>query len=855
MIGGFPTDPPPDGSQDALNRARRWLRRVARAMRRAVASSGTNLDARRRAFGTRLGQGARWIQGTLRRRLSGLRPHLRGVEREIGRVLDRTRPRLRRLSNELGRGWRRVRALLEEVGRDLGRRAPTRRQAAILAVVFFAIGWTVWQRCGVAGCPDVELLTSYQPGGASVLLDREGEPFADLAPMEYRVVPLDSLPEYVGQAFVAVEDKRFFDHRGVDWLRVLGAAWADLRAGGFVQGSSTLPMQLSRTLFPDRIRREEKTLRRKLLEVRVTGEIEDRFSKEEILELYLNHVYLGGGAYGIQAASRYYFGKDARALELHEAALLAALPKAPAHYDPRRHPEAAKTRRDLVLTLMEEQGYLEGEVARAAREQPLGVADEPVRDRDGERLAPYFVRHVRRLLEEELGEALYAEPLRIYTTLDSRAQRAAEAELEAQLRTVERGAFGRLSGASYSSSAGTGPDGTDYLQGAVVLMDVHGGAVRAWVGGRDYDDSRFDRARLAWRQTGSAFKPFVYGAAFEAGFAPSQPILDEPYRLASDGGPDWRPRNYSGRFEGRMSMREALVRSQNVPVIRLAAAVGDDRVRDFARRAGLTGEIPASPVAALGVTAASPLEMTVAYASIAGHGRRPVPRFVLRVEDADGDVLLETEPKHVDVTDSATAYLLTDILRDVVDRGTGAGVRSVGFRGAAGGKTGTTDDATDAWFVGFTSELVGTVWVGFDEVRPLPARATGGGVAAPVWGRIMAAVYDDRPVPEWPKRPAGVIVLHTDPETGMPLEEGCRPSRDDARLELFVEGSEPAFICPRRGGGGLLDRIGGWFGSIFGNQRSGSRIPGEPDPDLGVPRLPRRGEDVEPGLRRTSAAP
>ncbi len=291
-----------------------------------------------------------------------------------------------------------------------------------------------------------------------------------------------------------------------------------------------------------------------------------------------------------------------------------------------------------------------------------------------------------------------------------------------------------------------------------------------------------------------------------------------------------------------MSMREALVQSQNVPAVRLAAAVGPEGVRDLARRAGMSGDVPASPVAALGVTAASPLELAVAYASFVADGVRPTPRFVLRVEDADGDVVLEREEEPVEVTSPATAYLLTDMLRDAVDLGTGRGVRSAGFWGPAAGKTGTTNDATDVWFVGYTPELVGAVWAGFDEPRPLPLRATGGGVAAPVWGRIMARVYSDRAVPGWPPPPDGVVALWIDPETGMALADGCRPGRGEPGRELFLEGDEPAAICPHRGGRSFLDEVGHWFESVFGSSGAAPRIPGEPDPDLGVPRLPGRGE-------------
>lgn len=769
-----------------------------------------------------------------------------GTRPTLKEVLTHEAARLREASESVHGAaadlWRRLRSGLRRATAGLRptlawlrRHAPSRRVVLVLGAVGLVAGSVLWRRCGVAGCPDVDFLRAWQPGGAPVLLDMNGQRFADLAPMEYQVVSLDSLPAYVPAAFVAVEDRRFYRHHGVDWRRVLGAAWADLRAGRLAQGSSTITMQLSRSVFSDRIRREDKTLGRKLLEVRMAGEIEGHFTKQEILELYLNHVYLGGGSYGVRSASRYWFGKDATKLSLGEAALLAGLLRAPASYDPRRHPDAAKSRRNVVLGLMEGQGMIPPDRAAAARKQPVDATAEPERAH-ADRAAAWFVQRVRRQLEDELGESLYARPLRIFTTFDPVAQLAAQGELETSLRSVERGAFGRL----VAPAASDGAAGSDRLQGAVVVMDARTGDVRAWVGGRDFDDSRYDRALLARRQTGSAFKPFVYGAALEANLSPSQPILDAPYRVVTVGGEDWEPVNYSGEFEGLMSLRDALVRSENVPAVRLAAAVGIDSVRDFARRAGLTGDVPESPVAALGVTDASPVEMAAAYASFAAGGSRPVPRFVTRVEDSGGKVLMSTQPATVRVTDPVTAYLLTDMLRDVVDRGTGAAVRRVGFQGPAAGKTGTTSDATDAWFVGYTPDLVGAVWVGFDATRPLPSRATGGGVAAPVWGRMMSRIQRGRSVPSWGPRPAGVVELQVDPETGLAMESGCRPRDGEARTELFRAGDEPVTICPRHERRRFLDALGDFLGAVFGTDRPELRIPGQPDPYLGAPRLPMR---------------
>ena len=710
--------------------------------------------------------------------------------------------------------------------------------AALLTVGGAALTGTLYARCGMDGCPDVGRLASFQPGGSAVILDRDGVRFADFSPVAYEVVALEALPGWVPDAFVAVEDRRFREHGGVDWVRVAGAMLANVRQGRMAQGSSTLSMQLARTLFSNRIRREDRTLSRKLLEVRVAREVETAYTKDEILELYLNHIYLGGGLHGVQAASRNLFGKDAADLELHEAALLAGLPRAPAHYDPRRRPDAARTRRDLVLSLMELQGLVSPEEAEAARAEPLAVQEPPPPADEGF-AASYFVAQVRSLLEEELGDRIHREPLRIHTTLDREAQRAAEVELDRQLRALDRGAYGRLRLAAEEAE----PDASRQVQGAVVFMDPRTGDVLAWVGGRDYRSAPFDRVRLTRRQAGSVFKPFVYATALEQGRVASQPVLDEPYRPGGDDD-EWEPRNYSGTWEGRMSLREALVRSQNIPAVRLAHDVGSSRVADFVARAGFREPAPRSPVAALGVTSVSPLEVAEAYSAFAAGGERAIPRWVTRVEDGEGNVIWSTEPQRIRVTSPEVAFVVTDLLRDVVDEGTGAGVRAVGYWGPAAGKTGTTDGATDAWFAGYTPDLVGAVWIGFDGPGALPVRASGGSLAAPVWGRILSRLYDRRTAEYWAPPPAGVVRAQVDPYTGLVLQDGCRPRFEGPRTEYFVAGTEPAVICPRRGRRGFLDRVGGWFGSLL-DEDDRDLLPGEPDPELGIPILPRAGDGYQ----------
>jgi penicillin-binding protein 1A len=663
--------------------------------------------------------------------------------------------------------------------------------APILGLVLLA---RAWDTCGFQGCPDVGDVTRRQLDGASLLVDRNGEPFANLLATEPRMVELASLPPTVREAFLAVEDQRFYKHAGIDWRRVVGAARANLRAGGFEQGFSTITMQIARNLFPDRIPGRARTLKRKLLEIRVAREIERRFGKDEILELYLNHIAFGQGTRGIEAASLVYFGREAKSLTLAESALLAALPKAPARYDPRAHPDAARARRDLVLRLMEQQGRVSHEAARAAREEPLGVAEAPPPRAQDPINSAYFAEAVRAELERSLGDSLYAQPVRVFTTLDLAVQREAVAALETQLRAIESGKLGAFKGPLYAPGP---PTGAPYLQGAVVVMDARGGDVLAWLGGRDSGQSQFDRVASARRLAGSAFKPFVYAAAFGRGYALSQPLVDEPFALALSDGSVWQPRNFGDSYDGHVSLRQALAASKNVPTVHLAEAVGRPVVASLAGRAGIE-DVPLEPSMALGTVAVSPLELTAAYTAFAAGGVRALPRLVLRVETMDHRVLWSSQPARAPVLDAGVAFLVTQALRDAVDRGSGARARRGGLRGPAAGKTGTTNDGTDAWFVGYTPELVAGVWIGFDEPRTIVRGATGGRLAAPVWGRLMAAVAGSRkPAKDWPT-PNGVVVREVDPWSGLVLADGCEGWSGASHREFFLEGFVPASYCPGR---------------------------------------------------------
>jgi 1A family penicillin-binding protein len=736
-----------------------------------------------------------------------------------------------------------------------------RRLALSSGATILGVGILFWMRCGVAGCPDPTALESYTVEGASVLLDRHGREFAVLHPLERRVVPLDSIPDHVSGAFVASEDHRFQRHRGVDWFRMAGAALRNATSGRVVEGGSTITMQLARTAFPEQLPRSDRTLRRKLLEMRVAAEIETRFSKDQILELYLNHVYLGGGAYGVHAAARYYFDRPVADLSLADAALLASVAPAPALFDPRRHPDRARARRDQVLDRMVARGLVSDSAAREAREADPAVVPEPPSPATSAP-APYFVDMVRRELDSIFVRGAPGPGLRIQTTLEPSIQQAAEGELTRILDAVEGGRFGTYRGSRFDPASPGGTGGTDYLQGAVVLMDPGTGQVLALVGGRDFAHSRFNRAVTGRRPPGSAFKPFVYAAALQAGVATSQPISGRPFTLVSEGAPDWSPRNHDGEYQDRAGMRQALVRSLNVPTARLALEVGMPQVVAAARSAGIPGGIPATPAASLGTGSVSPLDLTVAFATLAGLGNRPRARFIQRIEDADGNLLHEAGTELTAVMDPRVAYIVNDMLGDALLRGTGTAALSAGFTGRAAGKTGTTQEAADAWFVGYTSRIVGTVWIGHDRPRSILPGATGGLLAAPVWGGIMARLPDGLSAGGGWARPPGIVERTVDPTSGLVPAPGCRTvDRGNLAPELFLEEFVPATGCPEAGDGGsegVMSRIASVVRGFFRSEVEAVEEPPEadrltapgegrsgPGSYLGLDRIPLAGESVQ----------
>lgn len=662
----------------------------------------------------------------------------------------------------------------------------------IAPVVLLLIGAALWQRCGIKGCPDVDTLKGYMPDEASTIVDYQGEEVGKLFLTRRSIVPLDSLPEHVGEAFVAMEDKRFWKHHGVDWTRVFGAAYRNIKELGIAEGSSTITMQLARNAFPDQLPANQRTIWRKVAEARVARMIEKEYTKQEILQLYLNQIYFGNGAYGIEAASQEYFSHPAAKLTLAEAATLAALPRAPSRLNPRSNRARALEGRKVVLKRMTEQGFLTAAEAEEASKARLKL-------RKGREKAtgpaPYFVEEVRQVLEDNLGDAIYSKGYTIHTTLDVKLQRALEQEVTAQMRAIESGAFGSFRHTTYEvARADTARDdddeGTRYLQTAAIFMDAKSGDIRALMGGRNFEDSQYDRAVNARRQPGSAFKPFVYAAAFAQGYSPTYQLADKPLRLVLSRNQVWEPKNYDGGYSGAVSLRDALTYSKNIPTIRLANEIGISRAIDMARQMGLSGKIPAVPSVVLGTAEVTPMEMTSAFAGFATLGTSPLPRYVTKVVDRDGRIVWSQEPQTREVIDPAVAFMTVSLMQDVVTRGTAASVRAAGYTAPAAGKTGTTNDAADIWFIGFTPDIVGTIWMGFDKRTTIVRSASGGELVAPVWGRVMRRA--GRKSAGWAP-PPGIETRVVD-ENGNAIGSNC-PTGGVTRREYFLQGTAPFEQC------------------------------------------------------------
>jgi penicillin-binding protein 1A len=670
--------------------------------------------------------------------------------------------------------------------------------------------------------PQVDALEAYRPSSITELYDDHGKVIGSFALQRRVVVGYDDFPPVLRDALVSIEDKDFYRHSGINFWRIVGAAYRDIESGGKVQGASTLTMQLARNLFlsPDR------HWQRKVQEAMLAIQIERRFTKPQIFTLYANQIALGHGVFGFEAASEFYFSKPAKQLTLPEATLLAGLPKGPSYYSPINHPDRAQRRRNLVINAMVEDGKITAAQANDARSAPLTLrlAHDP------NSLAPYFVEEIRRYLEGKFGtDQVHEGGLKVYTSLDVELQKAANQAILDGLAAYERrhgwkGHLENVAGDSEALQKYSHPDWDDepevngyvhalvtsagpgiatlkfgrytaalgqtdvawtkhkladilktgdvcYLkivslgangaakvsleqdsgaQAALIAIDNATGGIKAMVGGRDFNTSKFDRATQALRQVGSSFKPYVYTTVIDGGASPDDTILDEPISFDTPSGP-YTPHNYDERFEGIITLRRALAQSRNIPALKLANKVGIRSVIDYAERFGVTSKLPPYLPVALGSAEITLLEQASAYSVFPNDGVRVSPRYITRVTDYEGRVLEEDFPEVKDVISERTARIMTSMLREVVLHGTGIAAAKLPFPVA--GKTGTTNDFTDAWFVGFTPTMTCGVWVGFDEKKSLGAKETGAHAALPIWANFMTVAMNGKDVGDFQPSP------------------------------------------------------------------------------------------------------
>jgi penicillin-binding protein 1A len=699
------------------------------------------------------------------------------------------------------------------------RRAP--RAAAAVAVVVVALqagtiagGQWVLARL-VDGLPSIDDVKRMgEMAQATVFYDAADQPaFTIFEERRFEVALADVSPHLI-DALIAIEDQRFRSHWGVDVVRIVGAMLANVREGRLAQGGSTLTQQLARQSFLTL----DKTYSRKIQEALLAFRIEQQYTKDQILELYLNKMYFGAGLYGAEAASLGYFGKPARDLTAAEAALLAGLVKSPSTWAPTVNLERAVARRNVVLAAMREIGALDEAAYAGAKDARVVLRDAL---RSDEPFGRYFKEQVRLELVERFGrERVYQSGLRVYTTIDVEMQKAAEAAVAKTLADLEARRLAALKARRRPAAPESEP-----LQAAVVALDPRSGAVRALVGGRSFADSRFNRAVQAKRQPGSSFKTFVYAAALESGYTPASLIdqLDEPIDTLQGA---WTPEDgHSDATE--LTMRAALKISSNRAAVRMIEMIGPPAAVSYAGRLGLAN-LPAVPSLALGSGEVTLFDMTSAYGAFAAGGQWHKPSLIRRVEDLDGQVLYTAEDVVAQAVRPDTAFLMTSMLQDVIDGGTAWKARQMGFRLPAAGKTGTTNDYRDAWFVGYTKSLVSGVWVGYDTPKPiLPGAAYAADVAVPLWGRFMAAATaGDAPEPFTP--PRGVVAAQICRLSGkrpaggcdavpVTLDDGGQAEQSMITTEFFAAGTEPDEACHLHVGRSLFGRLAGWLSAPGGS--------------------------------------
>jgi 1A family penicillin-binding protein len=639
-----------------------------------------------------------------------------------------------------------------------------RRVAIVTAILLVATGtwYTAFRAFALARYVDSELnragtLTDLaQRSQATIVYDRTGKAAFTFF-VEQRIdVPLDRISPYMLDAIVAIEDRRFFSHHGIDPARIGAAAWRNFRAGRIVEGGSTITQQLARVSQLTPVR----TYERKVREIMLAARLEERYTKPQILEEYLNTVYLGEGYYGVEAASRGYFGKSAFDLKAHEAALLAALVRSPSRDAPCVSPARALKRRNLVLRLMREQGMISEEAFQRTTATPIPDRSHQkpaggVLAADGSESGLYFQEEVRRQLFALFGaEKVLRGGLRVYSTYDPAMQREAESAVTMRIAQIAKARPAARN-----------------LQGSLVAMDPVTGEVRALVGGRDFKASSYNRATQARRQAGSAFKPIIYAAALERGYSPGTILRELDAPIDAGGATTWLPAGDHERSE--YTLRRALKVSSNRAAAQLLQQVGVSTAVYYAHRLGIESELPMVPSLALGTGEVTLLELTAAYTAFANHGMVATPRLITRVENAEGISIFDAPERRTQAISATTAFLMSSMLADVISSGTGYGARTAGFKLPAAGKTGTTDEYADAWFVGYTPHLVAGIWFGLDKPAPIMRGGFAGVVAVPAWGNFMrAATAGD--APDWYEMPGDVEKVAICRLSGSRASDACR---------------------------------------------------------------------------------
>ena len=653
------------------------------------------------------------------------------------------------------------------------------------AIVALITGRAWWNSCGFAGCPTIEQLRAWQPTEGGMLFDRHEAIIGALTPVKRLNVPLARVPQSVRAAFIAVEDRRFYSHHGIDYRGFGRALLSNVFAGGISEGASTITMQLARNVFLSR-RIFERSVNKKLVELRLATLLESALTKEEILERYLNAIYLGNGVFGVEGAAQDLFGHGVNEVTVAEAAMLAALPKAPSVYTLRNNLGRARARRNIVLGIMAREHAVDSAEAIAAMQTPLLVPKREWKPRVVDSWALEVVRGTIDSLRKA-GALSASTPdwqLRVRSTFDRKAQFAAEQAIAAGAENVDR---------KRDDAESTSPK----VQGALVAMDQTTGGVIALVGGRRVERGGFNRALRAQRQPGSTFKPFVYLSALRNGFTTATMVVDEPVEMTVEG-ERWAPGNYDDEYSGRITLRDALTRSANAATVRVSTKVGIPVIAAQAHAQGILSELPNVPSLALGAGAVTPLELVTAYAPFANGGKRVTAHFIERIEDVFGTVLW-TNPAAASKTvmTPQDAFLITSLLQSVVNRGTATAVRDAGIKGPVAGKTGTTNDGADVWFVGFTPTILAGVWFGADTPESLGSDANGGRLAVPAWARFIKDGWHSPALDSMWATPPGIEAVRVDIGTGKLASNICGGSR----MEFFRTGTAPSGSCeddPRR---------------------------------------------------------